>query len=104
MNLKKSIFFVQLQNGAFPLDEELGLLLGSLTPRLQRQVTQLGSWIPFSKVEMLLIDLLGEHISEPTIQRCSEGHGAAYEAVQTTAMAVIERDLPEPPQGQRSNS
>lgn len=85
--------------GFFPLDEELGLLSSSLTPRLQGQVTQLGSWIPFGKVETILVNLLGVHISEPTIRRCTEGHGDAYEAVQTAAVAVIERDLPEPPSG-----
>jgi hypothetical protein len=85
--------------GFSPLDEELGLLSGSLTPRLQGYVTQLGSWIPFGKVETLLADMLGVQISEPTIRRCTEGHGAAYEAVQTAAVAVIERDLPEPPPG-----
>jgi hypothetical protein len=90
--------------GFFLLDEELGLLCGSLPPRLQGQVTQLGSRIPFDKVETLLIDLLGVHISEPTVRRYSEGHGAAYEAVQSTAVAVIERDLPEPRPNQRSNS
>lgn len=88
-----------VKRGFSPLDEELGLLSGSLTPRLQGQVTQLGSWIPFGKVETLLVDLLGVHISEPTIRRCTEGQGAAYEALQTAAVAVIERDLPEPPPG-----
>ncbi len=38
------------QVGFFPLDEELGLLGGHLTPRLQQHATLLGSWIPFAKV------------------------------------------------------
>jgi hypothetical protein len=74
-------------------------LSGSLTPRLQGHVTRLGSWIPFGKVGAILADMLGVTISEPTIRRCTEGHGAAYEAVQTAAVAEIERTLPEPPQG-----
>jgi len=87
------------QVGFFPLDEELGLLPGSLTPRLQGHVTQLGSWLPFGRVGVILQDMLGVHVSEPTVRRCTEGHGAAYEAVQTAAVAELERDLPEPPQG-----
>jgi hypothetical protein len=85
--------------GFFPLDEELGLLSGSLTPHLQGHVTRLGSWIPFGKVGAILADMLGVHISEPTIRRCTEGHGAAYAAVQTAAVAEIERALPAPPPG-----
>ena len=66
---------------------------------MQRHVTRLGSWIPFSKVGPILADMLGVHVSEPTIRRCTEGHGAAYEAVQTAAVAEIEHNLPEPPSG-----
>jgi hypothetical protein len=48
-----------------PLDEELGILAGSLTPRLHEQVVRLGSWIPsFRQAAAVLSDFSGVHISE----------------------------------------
>lgn len=85
--------------GFFPLDEELGLLPGHLTPTLQQHTTRLGAWIPFAKTGAFLKDLLGIEISPATTRRCVEQHGATYEAVQTAAVADIETQLPEPPQG-----
>jgi len=35
--------------GFFPLDDELQLLPGCLTPRLQEHLTRLGAWMPFGK-------------------------------------------------------
>jgi len=82
-----------------PLDEELGLLPGSLTPSLQRHTTHLGSWIPFPKVQKVVQDVLGVTVSEPTVRRCTEARGDAYEAVQSAAVTQIEQKLPEPLQG-----
>src|SRR5438128_694337 len=36
-------------SGFSPLDEELELLPGKLTPRLQQSVVRMGSWMPFEK-------------------------------------------------------
>jgi len=85
--------------GFSPLDEELGLLPGHLTPTLQQHTTRLGAWIPFAKTGAFLKDLLGVAISPATTRRCVEQHGSTYEAVQTAAVAAIETQLPEPPQG-----
>lgn len=85
--------------GFFPLDEELGLLPGHLTPTLQQHTTRLGAWIPFAKTGTFLKDLLGVEISPATTRRCVEQHGSTYEAVQTAAVEAIETQLPEPPQG-----
>lgn len=38
-------------------------------------------------------------LSEPTTRRCTEHHGAVYAAAQTAAVARIEQELSEPPQG-----
>jgi len=92
-------FVLTVEWGFSPLDEELGLLSGSLTPSLQRHTTQLGSWILFAKVGQVLQNLLGVSVSEPTVRRCTEGHGAAYEVLQTAAVTQIEQELPTPPQG-----
>ena len=88
-----------VRRGFFPLDEELGLLPGHLTPSLQQHATQLGSWIPFAKVGKMLQDLLGVVASEATLRRCTERQGRVYEAVQTAEVTRIETELPEPPQG-----
>jgi len=85
--------------GFSPLDEELGLLAGSLTPTLQNYVTHLGSWIPFRKVGHVLEQMLGVVLSEPTVRRGTEKHGASYEAVQTAAVTRLEKEAPEPPAG-----
>jgi hypothetical protein len=55
--------------------------------------------MPFDKSAQMLEQLLRVKISGSTTRRYSEAAGAAYEAVQTEAVARIERDLPEPPTG-----
>jgi len=66
----------------FPLDEELGLQAGSLTPLQLEHVVHLALWMPFGKAVKLLGDVTGVQISEPTARRQTEKAGAAYEAVQ----------------------
>ena len=88
-----------VKRGFFPLDEELGLLPGQLTPSLQQHATRLGSWIPFGKVGQILEDMLGVWVSEATLRRCTERQGRAYETVQRATVARIEQELPEPPSG-----
>jgi hypothetical protein len=85
--------------GFSPLDEELGLLAGQLTPTLQQHTTRLGAWIPFAKTAALVKDMLGVTSSVPTTRRCVERHGSAYEAMQTAAVSAIETQLPPPPPG-----
>ena len=87
------------RRGFFPLDEELDLLAGSLTPRLEEAVTRLATWMPFEKAAGILPDLLGVQISKATVGRHTESNGAAYVAVQTAAVAEIEQELPAPPAG-----
>lgn len=85
--------------GFFPLDEELGLLPGSLTPRLQDDLTHLGTWMPFPKAVKTLKRFRGVEISEATGRRHTEGNGAAYVAVQDAEVARIEQGLPPAPAG-----
>lgn len=67
----------------FPLDEELALLPGSLTPKQQEHLAHLGSWMPFERAAQMLETLLGVQVSEPTVRRGTERAGAMYEARQT---------------------
>ncbi len=68
--------------GFFPLDEELGLLPGNLTPLQQEHLVHLALWVSFPKAIKLLRRLMGVQVSEATARRQTEGAGAAYEAVQ----------------------
>ena len=85
-----------------PLDEELELLPGSLTPGLEEVLVRLGSWMPFARAQQLLLDCwmkLGS-LSEATVRRHTEGAGAAYVAIQEEEARSLEpggelpRDLP----------
>ena len=88
-----------VKRGFSPLDEELGLLAGSLTPRLQGHIARLGSWLPFDKARHIARDLLRVTVSKSSMRRGTEKHGAAYEAQQTAQVAQLEAELPEPPRG-----
>ena len=83
--------------GLFPLDAELGLLPGSLTPQLQASLVRLGSWMPFAHAARELGRLTGAAISESLAERLTEAAGAAYVAEQTAAVERLERQpTPEP--------
>jgi hypothetical protein len=83
----------------FPLDKQLALLPGCLTPLLQDQLAHLGIWMPFAKAAALLASFSSTHVSESTAQRQSESVGLAYEAVQLAEVERIERDWPDVPEG-----
>jgi hypothetical protein len=83
----------------FPLDEELALLPGALTPSLQEELAHLGAWMPFAKAAALLQRLRGTNVSRPTAERVTEAAGAASVAWQTAEVARLEREAPAVPAG-----
>lgn len=83
----------------FPLDEELALLPGTLTPSLQEDLVRLGAWMPFGRAAQALQHFRGVAVSRPTAERLTEAAGAAYVAWQTAEVARIEKELPVPPPG-----
>lgn len=85
----------------FPLDEELELLPGCLTPSLQQDIVRLGTWMPFARAAQELQHFRSTEISRPTAERITEAAGAAYEALQTAEVQRIERELPAAPAGPR---
>src|SRR5437764_14437807 len=85
--------------GFSPLDEELGLLSGSLTPRMQEAVDRLGTWIPFRRAAEFLEKLTGARVSESTARRQTLEAGRNGGAAQAQGVAGIERELPGPPAG-----
>src|SRR6266487_5109096 len=79
----------------FPLDNELALLPGRLTPLLQDHLAHLGAWMPFAKAAALLECFTHTQVSESSAQRLTEAIGMAYEAVQLAEVERIEQDWPE---------
>ncbi|MBO0723590.1 MAG: ISKra4 family transposase [Blastocatellia bacterium] len=82
-----------------PLDEELGLLPGELTPRLQQSVVRMGTWMPFESAAGELEYLLGVELSESRVRRLTEKAGAALVAVQEAEVERLEGEAPEAPPG-----
>lgn len=87
--------------GFFPLDEELALWPGPLTPSLQEAVVRLGTRMPFASVVQELAALKHVTTTEPTVRRHTETAGAAYVAWQTAEVARVEHTLPAVPEGAR---
>jgi hypothetical protein len=85
----------------FPLDEELGLLAGKYTPHLQECLALLGTLLPFDKAAQVLEKLQRVSISKSTAVRVTEAAGAAYVALQTEAVAELERTAAAAPPGVR---
>jgi hypothetical protein len=82
----------------FPLDEELGLLPGLLTPSVLQSITRLGTWMPFARARKELDFFTHVDISEPTLRRHVQAAGAAYVARQEQDGKELERTLaPAPP-------
>jgi hypothetical protein len=78
----------------FPLDEELALLPGQLTPLLQDHLAHLSTWMPFAHAAQMLNRFTQVSVSESSAQRLTEAIGWAYEAVQLMEVERIERDWP----------
>lgn len=85
--------------GFFPLDEELQLLPGSLSPWLHENLVRLGAWMPFEHAAELLAVFTRVPVSEFTARQKSEAAGAAQVALQTEAVAQLEREAPPAPPG-----
>ena len=85
----------QLAAGSFfPLDEELELLPGSLTPGLEEMLVRLGSWMPFAQAQGVLVDWMQlNSLSEATVRRHTEAAGAAYVVIQEEEAKALEQGL-----------
>lgn len=80
----------------FPLDEELGLLAGRYTPRLQEAMTRLGSKLPFREVADELAAGYYTAISEPTCRRATHRNGRAAEAIACEEVERLEKEASDP--------
>jgi hypothetical protein len=85
--------------GFFPLDEELELVPGMLTPRLHEGLVRLGTWLPFAPAARMLGHFTGVRVSAATARRQTERAGAAWVALQEAEVVRLERETPAPPAG-----
>src|SRR6266545_2121530 len=85
--------------GFSPLDEELRLLPGTLSPSIIEGAVRLGTWVPFARAAEFVRLFTGVRLGEDTVRRLTEGAGAAYEAVQTAEATRLARECPAPPAG-----
>lgn len=89
-----------MKPGFSPLDDELALLPGPLTPRLQESLVRLSTWLPsFATAAAELAFHTGVEVHRTTAARLSAAAGAAAVAVQEAEVATILSDYPTPPQG-----
>jgi hypothetical protein len=81
----------------FPLDEELGLLPGSLTPVGHEQLVRLAGWISFERAAEMYTDFTGIKVSGAMSRRYTEKAGAAYVEIQKEEVERLEKEKPEAP-------
>ena len=81
--------------GFFPLDEELELLPGKLTPREHERLVRLSGWVPFERAVELLEEFLGIAIDKSMAQNYTEAAGAIYVQMQEEEVLRLEREMPE---------
>jgi len=92
--------FVQsVDKGFFPLDKELELLPGMLTPYGHECLVRLGSWMPFEEAAKLFEAFMLIPVSKSLSRRYTEEAGKAYVDLQTEEVERLERDMPDAPQG-----
>jgi len=77
-----------------PLDEELELLAGKLTPRGHEQLVRLSSYMPFEQAVELFEDFTGIDVSKDVGQRYTEEAGAVYEELQTEEVEEVQKKRP----------
>jgi hypothetical protein len=83
----------------FPLDEELALLPGSLSPTLHEWVVRLGTWMPFPEVAKIIEAICRTVISEASTRRKTEAAGAVYVQLQEETVLALETGRIEAEQG-----
>ncbi len=83
----------------FPLDEQLGLVSGGLTPRVEESLARLSTWMPYASARELLEDLLGVQVSKATARRATLHTGQAALVVWEAEVERLKQDAPEAPAG-----
>ena len=79
----------------FPLDEELGLLSGGLTPRGEETLARLSTWMPYESARELLADVLGMRVSKASARRVTLATGEAALAVWEAEVERLKQEAPQ---------
>src|SRR5258708_39175584 len=79
----------------FPLDEELGLVSGGVTPRGEEMLARLASWMPFEQAREFLQDLVGIQVSKATARRATLATGEAALAVCECEGDRLKQEVPQ---------
>ena len=88
------VFVRSVGRGFFPLDEELELLPGMLTPHGHECLVRLAGWMPFAKATEILEEFMGIRVSKGVSRRYTEAAGAAYEQMQAEEVERLEKEMP----------
>jgi hypothetical protein len=88
------VFVRSVGKGFFPLDEELELLPGMLTPHGHECLVRLAGWMPFAKAAEMLEDFMGIRVGKGVSRRYTEAAGAAYEQMQADEVTWLEKEMP----------
>jgi hypothetical protein len=83
----------------FPLDEQLGLLGGGLSPRGEEVLVRLSSWMPFEDARELLQEVVGIRVSKATARRLTLACGQAQLAVEEAQQERLQQEVPPAPAG-----
>jgi hypothetical protein len=84
-----------VDKGFFPLDSELELLPGKLTPQGHETLVRLSGWMPFGKAVETMADFMGVTVSQIVAKQYTETAGAAYVQMQEEEVGKMEREMPE---------
>ncbi len=83
----------------FPLDEQLGLRGGGLSPRGEEVLVRLSTWMPFEDARELLQEMVGIRVSKATARRMTLACGKAQLAVDEAQQERLEQEMPQAPAG-----
>jgi hypothetical protein len=88
-----------VESAFFPLDEQLGLLGGGLTPRGEEILVRLSAWMPYEPAQELLEEILGVQVSKATAWRVTLATGEAALAVCEAEVERLKQEVPQVPAG-----
>lgn len=88
-----------VDRGFFPLDEELELLPGMLTPYGHECVVRLSGWMPFGEAAEIMAEFMQIRVSPSLCQRYTEEAGLVYVEMQDQEVERLEKKMPGAPAG-----
>ena len=88
-----------VDRGFFPLDEELELLPGILTPYGHECLVRLSGWMPFGEAAEIMAEFMRIRVGRSLCQRYTEEAGEIYEQMQNQEVERLEKKMPVAPAG-----